>query len=538
MFNFKDYIETDIEEKKEIINVMPTNTVARKKKYVETVSQIKKEYEGHKDSVKKFITYNYEKLLPHKNEVDCSKQKKKKEKIEQLIMLDNPLTDYYEKMKLNQCIYVLMHYYNHSISELNNTISKIIESFQNAGITLTKKDFKLNMYSYIYMEYFFDEYFVINDEYSLEHFQNVYWKCPNVFLYIVVNFRYIFKKYKHVLNRYIQKYLKNNLEEYQIKSVKDLQDNLLQVKKEILDLEEETEYDIVQLCLDKKIDINYYRKESNNIMADYDFFTIRPIKVENKEEQATFLESLKSLTKNLNEYQTYLKYQPIIEYFKKNYNPQEESKNKNELQEIKKIQKEIAKLENNTMWKNQIFPYKVPSDFLTQELNENQISKISEEDKKIKDIYKKYEEYDKLYYGYKIKSMIKKTSKVSDIFYLLLSYPIFARKIIKESLELTENEEIDDVLLELKELLYNPYKKVITMIPVFENNNIPQILMNGYRFENLNITEDSFEETNIKIIFERADKIFRELKINNFKLSIDQIDFLVNVYNMKKNNQI
>ena len=42
MFNFKDYIETDIEEKKEIINVMPTNTVARKKKYVETVSQIKK----------------------------------------------------------------------------------------------------------------------------------------------------------------------------------------------------------------------------------------------------------------------------------------------------------------------------------------------------------------------------------------------------------------------------------------------------------------------------------------------------------------
>ena len=96
MFNFKDYIETDIEEKKEIINVMPTNTVARKKKYVETVSQIKKEYEGHKDSVKKFITYNYEKLLPHKNEVDCSKQKKKKEKIKQLIMLDNPLTDYYE----------------------------------------------------------------------------------------------------------------------------------------------------------------------------------------------------------------------------------------------------------------------------------------------------------------------------------------------------------------------------------------------------------------------------------------------------------
>ena len=40
-----------------------------------------------------------------------------------------------------------------------------------------------------------------------------------------------------------------------------------------------------------------------------------------------------------------------------------------------------------------------------QELNENQISKISEEDKKIKDIYKKYEEYDKLYYGYKIKNI-------------------------------------------------------------------------------------------------------------------------------------
>ena len=306
MFNFKDYIENDIEEKKEIINVMPTNTTARKKKYTETVQQIKEEYKKHKDSIKQFIDYNYKKLLPKKYEVDNTKQLERKKQLERLITLNDSLTDYYEKMNLDQYMYILMHYYNYSISHLNDTISQIIEKFQNAGVTLTKKDFKLNMYSYIYMEYFFDECYIITDNYSLEHFQNVYWKCPNVFLYIVVNFRYIFKKYKKILNRYINQYLKTNLENFQIKSSKDLINSLKETVDELNHLSEETEYDIVNLCLNKKIDINYYRKETENIVSDYRFFTINPIHIDNEEEKNTFLEALRSLRHNLKEYQKYL----------------------------------------------------------------------------------------------------------------------------------------------------------------------------------------------------------------------------------------
>lgn len=538
MFNFKDYIETDIEEKKEIINVMPTNTVARKKKYVETVQQIKEEYENHKNSVSQFINYNYEKLLPKEEIVNNKEQLERKYKLEKLMDLDNSLTTYYEKMNLDQCIYVLMHYYNYSIEQLNNTISQIVDKFQNAGVTLTKKDFKINMYSYIYMEYFFNECFIINDEYSLEHFQNIYWKCPNVFLYIVVNFRYIFKKYKNTLNKYIQKYLKFSFETCQITSSKDLINALKKTTDELTDLAEESEYDIVNLCLNKKIDINYYRKEADNITSDYNFFTINPIHIDDDSERKTFLESLKSLRYNLKEYQKYLKYQPIIEYFKTKYHPEQENNLKALLQELKKKAKEIKQAENKIIWKNQILVSKVSSDILMKELNKNQLAKLSEEDKMLQQIYNEYREYDKLYYEYKIKSIIKQDSKVSDIFALLVSYPVFARKIVEEALELTEDEEVDKALSEIKKLLYNPYKKVITMIPIFENNNIPQIMMNGYRFENLNITEDSFEETNIKIIFERSDKILRELKIKKFTLTIDQIDFLVQVYNMKKNNQI
>lgn len=534
MFNFKDYIETDIEEKKTIANVMPKNTAVRKRKYLETLNQIKTEYEGHKDRVREFINYNYDKLLPHKEEQRLHPTAD----LKRLIELENPLTTCFEKLKLDQYMYVLMHYYNYSIEHLNQTLDKIVSCFQDAGITLTEKDFKLNIYSYQYMSCFFKEYFIINNDYSLEHFQNIYWKCPNVFLYLVVNIRMIFQKYAKNLENYVKNTVKRQQSKLEFKTTKELFNRFQAIQIENTAKQEETEYDIVNLCLEKKIDINYYRPEANNIESDYNFFTIEPVDLTDSEQKANFLESLSNLRYNLMEYQLYLKYQPVIDYFSNNYQNQTENGLKTQKLEIKNKLKAIKKLENSLIWKENTFKNRVSLKYLTEELDENTKNKLSVQDKLLVEIYNKYLEYDELYYEGKVKSILKTTSKASDIFCIVKSYPLFSRQIIKKTLEVEERQQIADIYKEIDKLLYNPYRKIIDMIPVFEKNNIPQILMNGYRFENLNVTEDSFDDMNIKIIFERSDKIFRELKIRKFKLSIDQIEFLVAIDAMKKNNQI
>ena len=35
-------------------------------------------------------------------------------------------------------------------------------------------------------------------------------------------------------------------------------------------------------------------------------------------------------------------------------------------------------------------------------------------------------------------------------------------------------------LHKMKDFIYNPYRKIIDMIPIFVDKNIPQLLMNGY----------------------------------------------------------
>jgi hypothetical protein len=76
------------------------------------------------------------------------------------------------------------------------------------------------------------------------------------------------------------------------------------------------------------------------------------------------------------------------------------------------------------------------------------------------------------------------------------------------------------------------------MIPLFVEKNVPQLLMNWYRFENINVTEESFEDDNINNIFEKCNRIMLSDKVSKFKLSLEQINFLIKVNEQKKKDLI
>ena len=157
--NFHDYIINDIEEKKTLINVLPKNTELRKKKYISTIDEIKSNYLQNKENVANFIEYKFGKLMPIKQEISIDDKLKEMYKLEQILVLGNNNTTYLEKLEFDILLYQLMHYYDKSLDEVNKLIEEFIYKLEQAKVKVRLIDFRINIYSYLYMSYFFNEYY-------------------------------------------------------------------------------------------------------------------------------------------------------------------------------------------------------------------------------------------------------------------------------------------------------------------------------------------------------------------------------------------
>ena len=145
--NFRDYILGDIEEKTAFLKTLPTNTVVRRKKLNSTIEDMKKTYGSHKDMVRNFINYKYDKLMPVKMEKNLEDKCKNLIILKRLLTLGNPNTTYMERLGFDMVMYELMHYYDYSLLKVNDIIDHFINKFNCAGIKVTLSDFRLSYYS-------------------------------------------------------------------------------------------------------------------------------------------------------------------------------------------------------------------------------------------------------------------------------------------------------------------------------------------------------------------------------------------------------
>ena len=177
MINFKEYIVNDIEEKKVLIDLLPKNTTRRKEKFIDTLVEIKDKYQESKATVQKFINYKYDKLLPKKHEKSTHEEEKELRKLNDLLLLGNPLTSVYEKMGFDLLLYDLMHYYDNTLEEVNQTICLFINRIIEASGDIKLDDFKINIYSYLYIKKIYENF--INKKISSNNdtFETIYWKC-------------------------------------------------------------------------------------------------------------------------------------------------------------------------------------------------------------------------------------------------------------------------------------------------------------------------------------------------------------------------
>jgi len=535
MMNFKEYIINDVSEKKILIDLLPQNTQRRKIKYQETIQEIKEKYLTTQSDIKKYIDYKYNKLLPKKQIVNVEQEIRELSKLSKLLIIGNPQTTFFEKMELDILLYDLMHYYDNSLENVNKTIYKFIDTLSNAGIIINLNDYKLNNYSYLYVKTLVEKYHGKSYTLSNDEFGKIYWKCPKVIEYIIINLLIIVRKNEHKLNNFIQSKYKYQLKTYELNDYEEITNKVKQLKQKIIDKTSENEYDIVNLFIDGKLDLNSFK---NIKTTEFPYFMLKDINLEDQKETEEFVITINKLKYGLEEYLMYQEYLPVIEDFKKKYTKYiEDSEKNNKNSELKSKKTEIMKLEK-LVYNTRVNKYYDTLKSLESNLNNREIDKIFKQEIHLEKLYKLYGELNELYFDNKIKENIRINTSVADVFEIFNSFPYFNKKMIKKVFNLETTDEIEIIRNKINEFIYNPYRKIIDMIPLFVEKNIPQLLMNGYRFENLNITEESFEEENINNIFEKCHRIIRNSKIEKFSLSLDEIEFLVKVTDLKNKNKI
>lgn len=531
--NFKEYIDKDIEEKKVLLDLLPMNTEARVEKYKETIDEIINHYNAILSNVRDYMNYKYAKLYPKKNDRSklINQKQQEIESYRNIILKTNPDTSFYEKSGIDMLIFDLEHYYNYSLIENNDIIIKLINCIKDYGISISENDFKINTFSYNYIYNIFQMILGVNVD--LEIFKKIFWKCPEVYINIIICFRFLISKNAKKFNRSAANIDNNLLRNQGVNNRDELLNKYYSMMEEKKQLEEKDESDIILDFVEGNLDFGIYANTSDNKYGELDYFLINPIDTNNESLLNHTLHVVNNFYNNTLEYQKMSANTELFDYIINLYNKSIASVDKKQLmKEYTEKNKKINKLWSTAKKKPII--KKITIENIDNCFSEVELNKCIEQQKLLREIYAEYNNLDKQYFDIVLKNRLQDNSFISVIIEIIISYPFFSRSIIKTVFELESSDDVTNKYYQLFDLFYSPYRKLIDMKSVFSKENFEQRLMNSYRFDNLNVNNTSYEEDNLKLIIANYEKLINKIKISSFKHSIDEIEFLIEYSKLKE----
>lgn len=487
----------EIESLNAFLNDMPKTNTKNKQAYEkELVASIKK-FKNIKEQVVNEIDFRY--LKYEKIKPTCSLKKDPQiDEIYNKLELINSLNTSYEKSNLDNVLYNINHFYNTNLSKVNDDIIEAIKIFNEAGITIDANDFDYSMYAVEYMKNYFSE-----TQPTLIQikpiFEKIYWKCPNIIKHIDLSFRKIYLKNTKKFDNYFTKKCKedkiadeNNLKEELFKIIKE-KDNLIHNDLGLL----------LKKFIDGERDIKDFQEEK--ILQLYAMFVndsnadIKKYEAHNKD--------LQKLIYSLTEYINYLKYLFIIEDIKKIYEEKDKYKNicKNMFKDINKEESKLFKLNKKIMKKSKNNKEDNNLNILTNNITLN--------------ISNMYEEYEKNYFCEKVSILVNDNTTIYDALYLAASYDVYLIECIKKKYDGITEEDIEKLIIELKEFLLSPYNSLIDNIGFKDEVDIPIIIYDHFKMLNIKITSESINDSEIPNIIQKVNILLENSTIlsNNIR---------------------
>lgn len=518
-----EILNEKIDTDKEILSVMPKNTKKNTEAYLKKIKEIKQEYQRYLDDIILEIKRRASKINGIKENPEIKEVEDELQKFKGLDLLGAGNTAY-EKMKLDELLFILRRFYKNNLEQVNNNILDCIRRFSEVGIDLKPEDFNYSPFARRYMKVFFKEYKKgdVNSQTMKDTFEKLYWECSDIIVHIELNIRYLYLKHekeieKHFVteNKEILKDLETSdreyLEKYRTLKIK-LEDLIGPDKKLMLDK-----------FLNKELDVKNYEKEV--VEKQFSKMLEEPIDTYAKTELTEIMENIVKLSKTLEEYQNYLKYKFIFDEVIKIYKEKEKYKNGFERQK-----KEIQKLESKLVKTNKKYETvdKFKDLFLFRKNSEEKLKTltidINNQILAIKELYRKLDD-DKV--NDKISTMLTDNSTIYEALFLAGSfYTFLVEAIIKEFPDIPE-KEINGKVAEIREFITSPYITIINNVTIKEDKDMALMIKDKYNLFKINITKADLDESSIGSLINTVNEIVNAHNLENSGLNLDDVKFVL-----------
>lgn len=503
-------METD----KEVLSTMPRNNKKNIAKYIQYVQELKQEYEVQENAVYDEMKKRYKRIVSVKKSKDLETEKTEINEISNLLDMIGTTKTSYEKMGIDKRIYKLGRFYKENLESINIEIFECIQKFREVGIELSANDFTYSVYVNEYMQTFFKEIKNINSEVIKNKFEEIYWKCPDLIIHIELNFRYIYIKNQKVIDKYYDKRKEELLKNIDIDSDK-IEEKYNNLQKQYDEDTCSDKYLITYAFLNDELNSKDY--EENKIKDEYLKLISQDILDDaSKNSMEEINQNSIKFLNSLYEYKNYLKFQYIFEDIKKKYQEKEQYKNSYNLtrKEITAKEKKLDKLNNKINGKG-LFGKKDKKDKQTTEYN----SMILE----IKELYKKLDN-DEIYT--KIIDNLTDNSTIYDVLKFASQFNNYLYECIIENNKTITPEEIEEVIIELREFLNNPYNIIIKNIAILEDKNISIIISDRYKLLKFSIEKEDINPENLDTLIETLQKIKNHYYIQKSGINLKEMQFI------------
>ena len=503
-----------IEAEKEVLSTMPRNNKKNIQKYVQKIQELKNEYQEAEDKIFIEIKKVYKNITSVEENPKINKKSAEIEELSKFLEILDTTQTSYEKMGLDKRIYKLGKFYKENLESINAEILACINEFENVGIKLTEKDFDYSVYVNDYMKTFFEERNNITSDTLKNKFESVYWQCPDLIIHIELNFRYIYLKNQKEIDKYFE-----SKKDFVIKQTNVSSQMIIEKyeknQRELIAYKDMDKYRIINKFLTGKLDIKDY--EEDKIKQEYSKMFLKDIcNVKTKKDQREMNEDSIKFLRSLIEYKNFINYKFIYEDIKKKYEQKDEHKNSYNAirKEIVSQEKKLKKLNKKINGKG-LFQKKDKKEKQTLQYNEI-----------VKDLKEKYKKMDEEEIYQKIINNLNDESSIYDVLIFASKFNNYLTDCIIENNPSITQEEIEEVINELKQFLTDPYIIIIKNITLLENKNIAIIISDRYKLLNFNIQKDDINEENLDNLIDSLNKIKNYYEIEQAGIDINTIKFV------------
>ena len=506
----------------EMLSVLPKNNKKNKGIYVEKVNEVRQEYIEYQKLLVVEMKRREKKISLIRQNNKISEIENKLSNVTKLDIL-NEFNTSYEKMGLDEKLFILRRFYKNNLEEVNNSIAEAISMFHDVGVELTIDDFKYSSFVHEYMSVFFEELKNrdINSQRIKDVFEKIYWKSSDIIIHIEMNFKYLYLKNEKTIDKYFTQKKEELLETLQA-TKKEILKKYEELQRQLIELKNSDTKIILNKFLDKTFEVKDF--EPSSINKQYAKILFEPLENYNEESLEELNQNILKLENSLYEYENYLKFEFILKRVQEIYKEKDKYKNVYlaQLKDITKAEKKLmqtnAKIDNMSRHTTGLFGKgNITKIEKTQVYVNSQILAI-------KDMYRKLDE-DRVYN--KIAENITDNSTIYDILYFASSFYSFLVEVIINNFEDIPQNEISKKIKDLREFIQFPYITIINNMKLEQEKDIILFIKDKYNLYNLNITKEDLAEENLPTLIVRIRQIVNAYNLKSSKIELEDIKFML-----------